>query len=179
MNMNITVIFLVAFAAIGLFCYALFPRKTNNLLMKLIPAWEKRYVVCHIRYVSGKTEPWKVIPSKDGLTLVGKYHFDLAERYILMKYEGRPHYILDERDSIPISLIERTKEEIIFQSAEIQTALTNTVMEYLFSRKKDILIIGLFVVAILSVLGIMYAAYEISSMKEAIAQTNSIVQVIK
>jgi len=179
MNMNITVIILVAFAAIGLFCYALFPRKTNNILMKYIPAWQKRYVVCHVKYVSGITEAWKVVPSKDGLTKVGKYSFDLAERYMMMRYEGRPHYILDERDSIPLTLKDRTNEDIIFQSAEIQTALTNTVMDYLFSGKKDILIYGLFIVAILAILGIMYAAYEISTMKEVIAQTNSIVQVIK
>ena len=173
-----TVLILLVIFSIGIFAYAMFPRKTKNFLAEWIPAWKKRYVVCHVRYPTGQSDAWKVVPNQQGLTQVGKYSYNLSDTYAIMRYNNRLHFLLDESDTIPRTMKERTKEDIIFQAAEIQTALNNTVMDYLFSRKKELLIMGLFGLGILCLIALVYVGYEIFSMKEAIAaQAHSIIEV--
>lgn len=148
--------------------YGLFPKQTKNLLMKLIPAWKKRYVICHMRYQGGLSEVFYVIPNLQGLTQVGKYSYQLIDKYSCFTWNNRLHFVLDENDAIPRNFEIQTKESVIFQSAEIQTALNNSVMDYLFSRKKEMLIIGLFIVAIIAILAIVYNIIQTNELKELI-----------
>ena len=154
-----------------LIAYGAFPRQTMNAFMKIIPAWRKRYVVCHVRYSGGLSEVFKVVPNLTGLTKVGKYSYQLEEKYAIMKFNNRIHYILDEVNAIPRTLTDISKDDVIFQAAEIQTALNNSVMDYLFSRKKEILIIGLFIVAIISIFAIVYNIIQINDLKALIQTT--------
>ena len=173
-----TLFFLVAIFAIGIFAYAMFPRKTKNFLAEQIPALRKRYVICHVRYQTGQSDIWKVVPNPQGLTQVGKYSYNLSDIYAIMRFENRLHFFIDEADTIPRTMKERTTEDIIFQSSEIQTALNNTVMDYLFSRKKELLIMGLFGLGILCMLAFVYMSYELSALREAITtQATSIIEV--
>ena len=164
-NAGTTIFILGAIFSITILCYAAFPRRTNNVLVKFIPAWNKRYVVVHIRYPSGKLEPWLIIPNLQGLTTVSKYAYNLDEKYAVLRYEGRLHFIVDEINAIPAQFEPVTKEQVIYNAAEIKTALNNTVMEYLFSRKKELLIMGLFGLAILSILFMVYLSYELSAIR--------------
>jgi hypothetical protein len=77
----------------------------------------------------------------------------------------RNHFVLNESDSIPKSFEKYDKQAVIFQSAEIQTALDNNVMEYLFSKKKELLIIGLFIIATISMLALIYNIIALNELK--------------
>lgn len=164
---NVTIMLLFMFLPILFLvvAFVLFKRKTMNLLMTFIPAWNKRYVVCHVIYQAGLKDVFNVIPNQSGLTLVGKYSYLLEEKYIALIYKKRAHYVLDEADSIPKTFNAHDKDAIIFQAAEIQTALDNNVMEYLFSKKKELLIIGLFIIATISMLALIYNIIALNELK--------------
>lgn len=164
---NITIMLLFMFLPIVLLviAFVLFKRKTMNILMTLIPAWNKRYVICHVTFQAGLKEVHKVIPNQAGLTRVGKFSYLLTPEYIALTFNKRHHYVLDEANSIPKSFEAFDKEAIIFQASEIQTALDNNVMEYLFSKKKELLIIGLFVIATISMLALIYNVIAINELK--------------
>jgi len=168
-SLQTTIIFIVLPIAILAVGYAMFPRKTKNFLTEYIPAWKKRYVFVHVRYQSGQQDSHKVVPNATGLTQVGKYSYNLSNQYSLMKSENRYHFYVDELDSIPRTFNDRKPEDIVFQAAEIQTALNNSVMTYLFSRKKDLLVVGLFVLGGLTLLAIIYNVYELNGLKAAVA----------
>lgn len=172
-NAQITIIILIAPIIIGVIAYGLFPRITKNVLCKFIPAWNKRYVVCHMTYQAGMRNVFHIIPNHSGLTQVGKYSYNLSEKYAVLVHAKRFHFILDENDVIPRNFEPQTKDTITYQAAEIQTALDNNVMEYLFSKKKELLIFGLFILGIISVLAIVYNIYELNAIKAVLESQNS------
>lgn len=165
---EITILILLFIAGSITLSYIFFTRQTTNFFMKILPKLKKRYVVCHLRYQAGLEDVYNVVPNPQGLTRVGTYSYDLADKYIALFYKKRAHFILQECDAIPKNFEQITNNSIIFQAAEIQTALNNTVMEYLFSKKKELLILGLFIVAIAAILCIIYNIYQISQIKEMI-----------
>ncbi len=175
-NVTIMIFFILFPILVGVGIYVLFPRKTKNILCKLIPAWNKRYVVCHMNYQAGLSDIYNVIPNPQGLTQVGKYSYDLTDKYVCLYFLKRAHFVLDENNSIPRAYSKPTNEDIIFQAAEIQTALNNNVMEYLFSKKKEVLIIGFFILATINILAIVYNIYAINALQDAIV-TISLVDV--
>jgi len=127
-------------------------------------------------YQAGLSDIYFVVRNDDGLTKVGRYSYELSDKYITLIFNKRAHFILDENNAIPRHFKPDINEEIIFQAAEIQTALNNSVMDYLFSKKKDILIIGLFCLCIISLLAIVYVTYELNGLKvvvTTIAQTQA------
>ena len=161
---------------LGGIAFGLFPRKTKNILMRLIPAWNKRYVICHVKFTGGMSEDYLVVPNLQGLTAVGKYMYQLTDKYICLTWKKRNHFILDEADSIPRNFEIQTKDSIIFQAAEIQTALNNSVMEYLFSRKKEIIIICLFILVIIAIFAIVYNVTQLNEFKTILqAQTAPVI----
>ena len=164
---NVTIMLLFMFLPIFLLvvAFVLFKRKTMNLLMKFIPAWNKRYVICHLTYKAGLKDVFNVIPNPAGLTQVGAYSYLLSDKYVAITFMKRNHFVLDEANSIPKSFDEYDKQAVIFQSAEIQTALDNNVMEYLFSKKKELLIIGLFIIATISMLALIYNIIALNELK--------------
>jgi hypothetical protein len=175
-NWTIMLLFMFLPILFLVIAFVLFKRKTMNLLMKFIPAWKKRYVVCHMNYQAGMKDIYNVIPNQSGLTQVGKYSYDLAEKYVALTYMKRNHYVLDEENAIPKNYEKYDKNEIIFQAAEIQTALDNNVMEYLFSKKKELLIIGLFIIATISMLALIYNIIALNELKGLMNAHISIVQ---
>jgi hypothetical protein len=164
-NMTIMLLFMFLPILFLVIAFVLFKRKTMNILMKVIPAWNKRYVVCHMTYMAGMKDIFNVIPNPAGLTKVGNYSYLLNEKYVALTYMKRNHYVLQEADSIPKSFEAHDQNAIIFQSAEIQTALDNNVMEYLFSKKKELLIIGLFIIATISMLALIYNIIALNELK--------------
>jgi hypothetical protein len=160
-NMQITILVLATALIPCILCYLIFPRQTKNVLMRIIPSKKKRYVVCYVRYTSGMQDRFNVVPNLDGLTKVGEYSYQLSDNYVLFSEANRKHFLLFENDVIPKNFLPQTEASILFQAAEIQTALNNTVMEYLFSKKKELLILGLFALAAISLLAIIYNIYEL------------------
>ena len=177
-NWTIMLLFMFLPILFLVIAFVLFKRKTMNLLMKFIPAWNKRYVICHMTYKAGLKEVYNVIPNPSGLTQVGKYSYLLSDKYIALTFMKRNHFVLNESDSIPKSFEKYNKQAIIFQSAEIQTALDNNVMEYLFSKKKELLIIGLFVIATISMLALIYNIIALNELKTIMNAHVTIVQEI-
>ena len=177
-NWTIMLLFMFLPILFLVIAFVLFKRKTMNILMKLIPAWNKRYVVCHMTYKAGLKDVYNVIPNPSGLTQVGKYSYLLSDKYIALTYLKRNHFVLNESDSIPKSFEKYNKRAIIFQSAEIKTALENFVMEYLFSKKKEILIIGLFIIATISMLALIYNIIALNEIKNIMIAHVTIVQEI-
>lgn len=177
-NWTIALLFMFLPIAVLVIAFVVFKRKTNNLLMRIIPAWNKRYVVCHVMYQAGMKEVYNVIPNQSGLTQVGKYSYLLTEKYITLTFMKRNHFVLNEADSIPKSFEAYDKKSVIFQAAEIQTALDNNVMEYLFSKKKEILIIGLFIIATISMLALIYNIIALNELKTLISSQTTVVQAI-
>ena len=167
-NTQLTINILLVIIGFVSLSYILFTRQMTNLAMRVLPKLKKRYVVCHLRYQAGLEDIYNVIPNPQGLTKVGSYSYELGDKYVALSFNKRKHYVLQENDTIPKTFEGQTDESIIFQAAEIQTALNNTVMEYLFSKKKDILILGLFIIAVAAILCIIYNIYEIAKLKEMI-----------
>ena len=177
-DIRITLLFIGLPIILFAFAYIVFTRKTKNFFMKIIPAWRKRYVICHLTYQAGLVDVFYVIPNKLGLTTVGKFDYLLNEKYIALTFKKRHHYVLDENDSIPKTYIAHTKEEVIFQTSEIKNALENNVMEYLFSKKKELLIIGLFIIATIATLAIIYNIININELKTIVSTPATVVQEI-
>lgn len=155
---------------VSMFFYTFFPRQTKNMWIRVTK--RKRYVVCHLRYSNTEFEDsFNVVPEPDGLTEVKKYSYNLNPKYAIMVWKNRLHYVLHEKNCIPFHFAVDDKAEILFQAMEIQTALNNDVTEYLFTKRKEILILGLFVVAIVAVLGVIFSVIR---MNELIEKTNLI-----
>lgn len=158
--------------------YTFFPRQTKNLLVRITK--RKRYVVCHMRYANTKFEDeFNVVPEADYLTRVGKLFYDLNPVYAIMFWKKRLHYILDENNVIPLHLSKDTNEDVIFQAKEVQNAMNNNVTEYLFTKRKDILIIGLFIVAIVAVIAMIYSIVRMNELLEKINLIGSMIEAAK
>ena len=136
--------------------------------MEIIPGWKKRYVICHMRLEGGLEELYKVVPNPQGLTNVNRYSYNLEDSKKVFTYQGRKHFVLDELDALPKTFKETTKEEIIFNAAEIQTALNNAVMDYLFTKKKELILIGLAVLAIIAVVFIALTYSKLGMMESTL-----------
>lgn len=178
MNTQILLVFLLTPITILAVLYSIFPRQYSNLMNRLILSRRKRYVICHVRYASGLQDVYHIVPNPQGLTKVGEYSYDLNEKYSVFSHNKRQHYVVDENDTIPRNFEIQTKERIIFQASEIQTALNNTVMDYLFSRKKELLIIGLFILSIVSMLAILYNIYELRTIMNYIEAAKTASEVV-
>jgi hypothetical protein len=176
-NVQIMIIVMLLPFIIGGIAYGIWPRKTKNLLMGLVPAWKKRYVICHLNYKAGLKDVFKVIPNQEGLTQVGKFSYNLSDKYAALEFNKRLHFNLDEDNAFPRTYIKQTDEDLVYRAAEIQTALNNTVMDYLFSKKKELLIMGLFIVAIIAIGAIIYNVYELNGIKAAIEASNQVVRI--
>lgn len=166
--LNIIILILLGICALIGLSYLFFTRQTKNFFISIISKYRKRYVICHVRYENNREDVYKIVPNPSGLTQVGNYHYELLGKYVAMYWNNRAHYILDEKDSIPRNFDKQTKENIIFQSAEIQASFDNSVMEYLFSKKKELLIQGLFILGIISTIAIIYNIYELQNIQSYI-----------
>ena len=155
---------------VSMFFYTFFPRQTKNFWTRVTK--RKRFVVCHMRYANTQYEDeYVVVPESDFLTEVKKYSYDLNPKYAIGYWKKRLHFVLDENNTIPLHFTKDNNEEILFQAMEIQTAMNNDVTEYLFTKRREILILGLFVVAIIAVLGVIFSVIR---MNELIEKTNMI-----
>lgn len=177
-NLGLMFLVLMMFIVPAILLYVLFPRQTKNTITKIIPSKNRRYVVCHMRYESGMEAVFHVIPNPEGLTKVENYSYNLKDTYIALRVNRRAHYVLDENNAVPRTFEKQTNETLIYQAAEIQTALDNSVMDYLFSKKKDILLMGLFILAIICSLFIAYTAYELRSIQDYITASKAVAEVV-
>jgi len=91
--------------------------------------------------------------------------------------QKRAHFILMEENCVPLMIVPQSESTVVFQAAIIQKQLDTMVMDYLFSRKKELLIIGLFVLGAISTLALIYNAIEINGLKTMISQIPQIIKV--
>jgi len=125
-------------------------------------------------YQNGMEDVYNVVPNPEGLTQVGKFSYQLIDKYVTLYHKKRAHFVLNENDTVPRHFERQTNESIIFQASEIQTALDNEVMAFLFSKKKDIMMLVLMALSVLSIAVMVYTIYEIDklmSMASSIAST--------
>ena len=154
-------------AFVVMLSYTFFPRQTKNFYVRVTK--RKRYVVCHMKYANTKYEDtFNVVPESDFITKVRNFSYDLNPKYAVLFWKKRLHFVLDENNSIPLHFTVDNKEEIMFQAMEIQNALNNNVTEYLFTKRKEILIMGLFLVAIASTLAVIYSIIRINELTDKI-----------
>jgi len=154
-------------AFVVMLSYLFFPRQTKNFYVRVTK--RKRFVVCHMRYANTKFEDeFSVVPESDFITKVKSFSYDLNPKYSIGFWKKRLHFVLDENNSIPLHFVKDNNEEIMFQAMEIQNALNNNVTEYLFTKRKEILIMGLFVVAILAVISLIYSIVRMNELLEKI-----------
>jgi len=150
---------------VSMFFYTFFPRQTRNFWIRVTK--RKRYVVCHLRYSNTEFEDsFNVVPESDGLTEVKKNSYNLNPKYAIMVWKNRLHYVLHEKNCIPFHFAVDDKAEILFQAMEIQTALNNDVTEYLFTKRKELLILGLFIVAIVATIALCYSVIRMNELIE-------------
>lgn len=154
--------------------YTFFPRQTKNLFVKITK--RKRFVVCHMRYANTQYEDeFIVVPESDFLTEVKKFSYDLNPKYAIGYWKKRLHFVLDESNTIPKHFEKDNNDEIVFQAMEIQNALNNNVTEYLFTKRKEILILGLFAIAIIATVALIYSVVR---MNEVIEKVNMIGEMV-
>lgn len=158
------------FGIVGLvvmLAYTFFPRQTKNFFTRMTK--RKRFVVCHMRYTNTTFEDeFVVVPESDYLTEVKKFSYDLNPKYAIGYWKKRLHFVLDENNTIPKHFIKDDNEEVVFQAMEIQNALNNNVTEYLFTKRKEILIMGLFIIAIAATIAIVYSIIRINELVEKV-----------
>lgn len=177
---NVQNILLLVFLTLGIVIAVLvflFPRQSKNTFYSIFGKYRKRYVICHMKYSSGLEEIFNIIPNLKGLTQVGNYSYMLEEKYALMRWKGRLHFLLDEADSVPKHIEPSSKDDIIYQSAVIQSSIDTSVMDFLFAKKKEILINILIILVIVCILVIIYNIYSIRELG-AIIQTTKSIQVV-
>lgn len=176
--MSIYIIFLSVLFVIAVIFgigYTLFNRTTKNFLVKILK--QKRYVVCHLRYANTQhIDIFNVVPESDFLTKVKSFSYLLDPKYAVLTWKKRLHFVLDENNSIPVHFEKDKDEDILFQAMEIQTSLDNNVTEYLFTKRKEILIIGLFIVAVVSILASMYCIIQLGSIVDKVNTIGSMVE---
>lgn len=165
---TIIILVLLFFVAVLGIAFLFFTRQTKNFFITILGKYRKRYVICHMRYQGGLEDVFKVVPNPKSLTQVGKYSYDLSDKYIALMHNKRKHFILQENNAIPLNFHMLDNEFIIFQAAEIQTALDNTVMEYLFSKKKELMMLIALIIAVIATLAIIYNIYELNILIEKI-----------
>lgn len=144
--------------------YVLQPRVFHNFFHSVFR--RKSYVVCHMKNpATDFIDDWLVVPDKEKLTKVGGGYYDLADRYSILKFNGRLHFLLQKNNAIPIHLGKDNNDEILIQVAEITAALEAKPYRYLLNPKTDwkfyIAIVGL---AISIIIG-LYALNMINQMK--------------
>lgn len=154
-------------AFVVMLSYTFFPRQTKNLYVRVTK--RKRFVVCHMRYANTKYEDeFAVVPESDFETQVRNFSYDLNPKYSIGFWKKRLHFVLDENNNIPLHFEKDSKAEIIFQAKEIQNSLNNNVTEYLFTKKRDILILGLFIVAIVATIALIYSIVRMNELLEKV-----------
>ena len=171
---QITILILLIFGCVIGLSFVFFTRQTKNFFISFLPKYKKRYVVCHMIYQNGMEDVYNVVPNPEGLTQVGKFSYQLIDKYVTLYHKKRAHFVLNENDTVPRHFERQTNESIIFQASEIQTALDNEVMAFLFSKKKDIMMLVLMALSVLSIAVMVYTIYEIDklmSMASSIAST--------
>lgn len=161
---QITILILLLFGSIIGMSFVFFTRQTKNFFISILGKYKKRYVVCHMIYQNGMEDVFNVVPNAEGMTMVGKYSYQLIDKYVTLYHKKRAHFVLNENDAIPRHFERQTNESIIFQASEIQTALNNEVMDFLFSKKKDIMMMVLVFLVIISIAVMAYNIYEINKL---------------
>lgn len=137
--------------------YLLNKRKTMNFIMTQIPNWSKRYVVVHMMYAQTKqSEVYYVIPKSAALTPVKDRLYDLHEKFALYIEKGRKHYVIEYEDTIPKTF---EKNDLIFQASEIKSAFQNTVVEKVFSSRKDNLVLLIIIAVAVNIIISLYMIY--------------------
>jgi len=165
---TIIILVLLFFIAILGIAFLFFTRQTKNFFITTLGKYRKRYVICHMRYQGGLEDLFKVVPNPKSLTKVGNYSYDLSDKYSALVHNKRKHFILQENNIIPLNFTVIADKDLIFQAAEIQTALDNTVMEYLFSKRKELMMMIALIIAVIAVLAIIYNIYELEMLNEKI-----------
>jgi len=154
-------------AFVVMLSYLFFPRQTKNLYIRVTK--KKQFVVCHMRYANTKYEDEiVVVPESDFITKVKAFSYDLNPKYSIGFWKKRLHFVLDENNMVPLHFEKDNNEEIMFQAMEVQNALNNNVTEYLFTKRKEILIIGLFIVAIVAVIALIYSIVRMNELLEKV-----------
>jgi hypothetical protein len=154
-------------AFVVMLSYLFFPRQAKNFYVRVTK--RKRFVVCHMRYANTKYEDeFIIVPESDFITKVKSFSYDLNPKYSIGFWKKRLHFVLDENNSIPLHFTKDNNEEIMYQAMEIQNALNNNVTEYLFTKRKEILIMGLFIVAIVAVIALIYSIMRMNELLEKI-----------
>ncbi len=154
-------------ALVVMLSYTFFPRQTKNFYVRVTK--RKRFVVCHMKYANTKYEDeFAVVPESDFITQVRNFSYDLNPKYSIGYWKKRLHFVLDENNSVPLHFEKDDNEEIMFQAMEIQNALNNNVTEYLFTKRKEILIIGLFIVAIVATIALIYSIVRMNELVEKV-----------
>lgn len=164
--------FLITCAGLALF----FTRRGKNILNSI--ARYDKYVVCHLKNKNTDFEEiWKVVPTIDFLTTVGKHNYNLNPKYSLLKWKGRLHYSLNESDVIP-EYPTRTNltEEILIQVDETDTAIQNRAYKIIYGKQKDIALILCAFALVLSLLTSIYVIYSIDNMTSTIQTVYNSVQ---
>ena len=171
---QITILILLIIGCVIGLAFVFFTRQTKNFFIAILPKYKKRYVICHMIYQNGMEDIYNVIPNPEGLTQVGKFSYQLIDKYITLVHKKRAHFVLNENDAIPRHFTKQNSEDIIFQASEIQTALNNEVMAFLFSKKKDVLMAIVLITCVLAIAVMVYTVYKIDSlmsMANSIAST--------
>lgn len=172
---QITILILLIIASIIGLSFVFFTRQTKNFFISILGKYRKRYVICHMRYQNGMEDIYNVVPNPDGLTKVGNYSYQLIDKYVTLYHKKRAHFVLNENDAIPRHFERQTNESIIFQASEVQTALDNEVMAFLFSKKKDVMMIIVIFLVILSIATMAYTISEIDKLMNMASNLSSTV----
>ena len=169
MNMiTMLIVFLMGFGVIASMLFLTMSRTGKNILTSI--AFRKKYVVCHMKNENtGFTEIWKVVPPTDKLTSVGKHHYNLKPEYSIIEWKGRLHFQLSEGDVIPRYLSRtNTKEEILIQVDETDTAINTRAYKIIYGKQKDIALIIGGIALLIALLTAIYAIYSIDKFGSAI-----------
>lgn len=180
MNMSVVIISMVLFfGTISCGMVLFFTRWGKNRIAEL--AFRKKYVICHLKNENtGFEEIWKVVPPTDKMTLIGKHYYNLDPKYAMMRWKGRLHFQINEKDVIP-EYINRTdsKEEILIQVGETDTAINTRAYKIIYGKEKNIALILCAVAFLIAILIAVYAIYKINSFEATMQFVLSKVSVIK
>ena len=180
----IAIIVAIIIASIGIFLFL--TRQGKNLVKTIL--FNRKYVVCHLQNKNtGFEEVWRVVPTTDYITQVGKHNYNLNPDYAILSWKKRLHFILNEGDVIP-EYLKRTgsNEEILIQVDEIDTAINTRAYKIIYGKKMDIALIVCGVALFLSLIIAVYAIYTVGKVTPLIewlyahppSEINSAVKII-
>lgn len=148
-------------SVVGATMFLFLMRKGKNILADII--FNKKYVVCHLKNENtGFVEIWKVVPPTDKMTKVGNHYYNLNPNYALLSWKNRLHFQLNRGDVIP-RYFERTnsKEEILIQVDEIDTAINTKAYKIIYGKEKNITLLICAAALLLALVTAIYAIYTI------------------